>query len=602
MTGAAPPVGGDAARPAVRPLRSIVLLGLAVRLAHLAFVAHTPFLDLHHTFAESDMAMFDGWARRIAAGDVLGRETYHPLYQWQLDAAPAESWTRWYGAAPTFYKAPFYPYLMALAYATLGDPVLVVAILQILASTIGIVLLHRVTARLFGETAAGLAALGFALYGPAIHYDVILLRGPWIVLTALLVTWRLLELRDRPGRRAALLLGLAMGAGLVVNEGFATLIPLVALVTLLWLPDPRRWLEPLAAMGAGMGLVLAPVVARNVVVGAPPLALAVTGSTVYTIFNAAGDSPYFFEIHPRVFLPILERTGGAMLATAVACLRSFGSVGAVAAFYWRKSLGLVVPYENADNANYYYACLRSPVLAVLPAYGVLFPLAAVGLGLALRRARDLLALAPVIASVVAALLLTLPLSRYRVVLAVFLLPLAGLACARAAEWVERRAWRPLAAAALGGVLSAAVVAGLQHRVLFGGEPAGRFLYRPPEFWLAFSAYSGRGLWVEARREVSELAGLNSDPAIRASALLLVGRAEVKLGRPDRARSAVSAATLVGPRDPGLLLAAGDFYANELADQTAAASMWRQALALDPPDALRTEIERRLVAPSPAAKR
>ena len=52
-------------------------LALLVRLAHLALVAPTPFFDLHRSFPESDMFMFDAWSRQIADGDWLGADVAH---------------------------------------------------------------------------------------------------------------------------------------------------------------------------------------------------------------------------------------------------------------------------------------------------------------------------------------------------------------------------------------------------------------------------------------------------------------------------------------------------------------------------------------------
>ena len=73
-----------------------------------------------------------------------------------------------------------------------------------------------------------------ALYAPAIHFDAVLLRGPFIVLVSLLGSLALVRLRERWRPRDAALAGLAVGLALTINEGFLTLPPLVLLAIACW--------------------------------------------------------------------------------------------------------------------------------------------------------------------------------------------------------------------------------------------------------------------------------------------------------------------------------------------------------------------------------
>ena len=187
-------------------------LGVVLRLVHLLAVSTTPILSYPLTFVESDMYVFDQWARRIADGDVLGRQVYHPLNAWQLDSAPSEKWKVWYGESPVFYKAPFYAYLVAALYRLGGDAMVLLALLQILAAAASTVLLGRITGEIFGATAGLWAALIYAVYAPDIHFDVVMLRGPWIILVSLLATWLLLRLHARPTAGRAVGLGASWGS------------------------------------------------------------------------------------------------------------------------------------------------------------------------------------------------------------------------------------------------------------------------------------------------------------------------------------------------------------------------------------------------------
>jgi 4-amino-4-deoxy-L-arabinose transferase-like glycosyltransferase len=576
-----------------RPVLALVALAVALRVGHVLVLRDTPILEYHRSFTESDMRMFEGWARTLEAGDWLGRRTYHPLYQWQLAAAPADRWAEWYGRAPTYYKAPFYAYLLAALIRFCGDAALPVALLQSIAAAAAGLLLYEVTRRPFGERAGLCAALLFALYAPAIHFDAVMLRGPWIALGALGVAWRLSVLREARTARAAAAAGVAVGCALLVNEGFGPLPFLVAATVVLWVRAPAEAARLLLGLLAGTALVLAPLALRNWLVGAPVFKLAVTGSTVYAVFNAAGASPYFFEIRPAVFLPVLERSGGALGATVVECLRSFPGPGAVLAFYLRKALGLAVPFENPDNVNFYYVALRSPVLGILPGYAVLLPLAFLGLVLARRRLAALLPLVPPSACIVLTILLTLPLSRYRATLAVLLLPLAGLAAARFLEWTTRRRWAALGLALGGAAAMAAGMHWLEASVVFAGRPAGLHRYRPPEFWIGVGEQERRGAIDAAVREALDLGRFNPDAGHRLWVLLTVARLEAGRGRDRAAGEAVAGAEQIAATDAARLLQVGDAWSRLLRDEGRAQAAYRRALDLGPTPTLRAALERRL---------
>lgn len=577
-----------------RSLRlALVGLALLVRLLHLAHVEPSPIFDYHRSFRESDMYMFDQWARRIVGGDVLGRQVYHPLNGWQTAAAPAESWNLWYGAEPTFYKAPLYPYGIAALYALFGDAMLPLALLQIAAAGLSVWVLFGMTERLLGARPAFFASLLLAVYAPAIHFDVLMLRGPWIVLLSLLATRQLIEVRRTGSPRRGVALGLLLGASILVNEAFVTALPMALLALEPW--RPLRWRPCLAAL-AGTAASLTPLVLRNVVVGAPPLKLAVTGSTVYAVFNSAASSPYFFEARAAAFVPVMAESGASLGRTVVACFRTFPGPVAAVLFYLKKASGLVIPFENPDNVNIYYAALKDPLLALLPGYALLFPLAVVGLCWAARRWRDLVPLAPYSLSLLFSILVALPLSRYRATLAVFMMPLAGVALARSWELARSRALTRLGMVAASVAAIAFAGATWQSRVTFGGRPAGLFLYRAPEFLLGAESYAARGRYGAALDEIVALLRHNPDRSVRPAALLLAARVHVDQGRPESAREDLDLAIREAGPDPGVLMAVGDFRRNAFHDETGARELYLRALGLAAQGATRDALLVRLGAP------
>jgi tetratricopeptide (TPR) repeat protein len=314
---------------------------------------------------------------------------------------------------------------------------------------------------------------------------------------------------------------------------------------------------------------------------------------VYAVFNSAGSNPYFFDAEPSAFVPTLRAGEGRLLATALACVKSFAGPAEVGLFYLKKASGLAIPFENPDNANFYYAVLKDPLLRFLPNYALLLPLSVIGFILALKRWKDLMPLIPFSLSLLLSVMVTLPLSRYRTTLAVFLTPFAGLALARVVGWIkERRVVRlTLSASAFALILAAA--AAWQARAFFGGRPAGIFTYRAQEFFVEADHDSKQARPAEAIGEMLLLLRLNPDRSVRSGALLKLAALLRASGQEAAAREAIEAAVEASPRDPMLLMAAGDFHMDTLHDAIRARALYESALLLRPPGALDRALRIRL---------
>jgi len=348
-----------------------------------------------------------------------------------------------------------------------------------------------------------------------------------------------------------------------------------------------------AMMLLGIALSLSPIMVRNVLVGVSPLKLATTGSTVYAVFNSAGSNPYFFDANPVAFVPTMRAGDGHLLATALACVTSFSGPAEVLTFYLRKATGLVIPFENPDNANFYYAVLKSPLLLLLPNYTFLFPTSLIGIALALRRWRDLLPLMPFWVSLLISVMVALPLSRYRTTLAACLAPFAALALARFVSWVKHRRIVPLAVATSGFVLLLTVAGLLQTRFVFAGHPAGIFLYRPLEFLLGADHYSRLGRHTESIHELQLLLKLNPAQFFRPGVMLTIAGLQLTSGHEGAARDTLKAVVEFSPADPFLLMSVGDFHRDTLLDADGARSFYEKALALEPAGSFAAALRDRL---------
>ena len=117
-----------------------------------------------HPFSQkliSDARIFDDWALRIASGD-------------------------WLGTAEVFILPPLYPYLMGIVYTVFGHAPKLIIGLQTAAGCASAILVYRLGARHFGTWAGLFAGLLFAIYGPQLFYEGMLLGTSGAVFLSLL--------------------------------------------------------------------------------------------------------------------------------------------------------------------------------------------------------------------------------------------------------------------------------------------------------------------------------------------------------------------------------------------------------------------------------
>jgi Flp pilus assembly protein TadD len=411
-----------------RVLAAVFLAALGLRLLNVWQLVDAPvFLHLM-----GDAKGYDEWAQRLAAGDWLG--------------------------TGVFYQAPFYPYLLGALYAVLGRNLLLVRVVQAVAGAAASVLVAAAGAQWFGRRAGIVAGLLLAVYAPAIFFDALIQKS---VLDGLLVAGLLLALAGRDlgiGRAAGV--GALAGLLALCRENALALVPV--LVAVVWLRSHRRWLAA-AATVAGTVLVLVPVAVRNVAVGGElHLSTFQLGSNFY-IGNSAQATGTYVPLRPDHGSFVFERQDAVEMAEAAAGRRlrpsevsrywlSKGiewirsSPGAWLALTWRKTLLLLNYAEAADTEDLLtYAGWSLPlrVTSAVLHFGVLAPLAFLGMWITRRRRRELwplYAFAGVFALSVVAFYV---LDRYRYPLVPVLVLFAGAAlvdigaCWKSATGLER---------------------------------------------------------------------------------------------------------------------------------------------------------------------
>ncbi|TDI25397.1 MAG: tetratricopeptide repeat protein [Acidobacteria bacterium] len=214
---------------------AIFLVSLVVRLVHLWQIRTAPFFQLLMGDAQS----YHAWAQQIAAGDWIGSDV--------------------------FYQAPLYPYFLGLVYAVLGDGPMIVRLCQAVIGSLACVLLALAGWRLFSKQVGIIAGLMLAVYAPAIFFDSLIQKSVLAGFLLCLMLALLGGLIVEPTRRWPWLwVGLTIGCLMLTRENAMVFVGAI----LFWLLWSQRHLatERFVLAGcllAGLALVLVPVATRN---------------------------------------------------------------------------------------------------------------------------------------------------------------------------------------------------------------------------------------------------------------------------------------------------------------------------------------------------
>lgn len=407
----------------------LLLLSLAVRLVYLEHSADNPFFSAPVVDAHS----YSAQARQLAEG-------------------------AWVGTKP-FWQPPLYPYILAAIYAVSGDLFWTPRFIQFLLGAASCALVFGLGRQVFG-TRVGLLAGGMAcLYGPSIYFEGELLPTALAVFLNLLLIFILL----RPGRgwKQALAAGLVQGLAILAVPNAAVL----AFCACLWYWKSteravRSKLTWCLLFAAGASAVVGAVTARNWVVSGEFIPLSWNGGVNFYLGN-----------HPDYDRLVAIRPGPAWEALMEQPLAA-GHVGYAdrSAYFYRqagdwiarapgdfvrllgyKAFLLVRGEEIKRNQDVYFARTYSWLLGVLlwkidhlaVPFGLLGPLAAVGMVLAWRRRSQAGLLLLCTGAYSASLLLFFVTSRYRLPLVPLLLPFAGYALVWLVQQGQARQWRRL---------------------------------------------------------------------------------------------------------------------------------------------------------------
>jgi tetratricopeptide (TPR) repeat protein len=428
---------------------AIFMLAFSVRLIYLFQIEAIP---LFYNLA-SDGRSYDEWAQTIAAGNWLGRGV--------------------------FYQAPLYPYFLGLLQLVLGHDLWSIRVIQVMLGSASCVLLYW-AGKLFVYREVGIvSALILSLYAPAIFFEALIQKTALDLFLITLLLFLLSKAQRRPRWTWWAAIGAALGLLGLAREN--ALIWLFVLPVWIWFyfhaHPPRLRLGWVGIFLASLAIVLFPVGLRNLMVGGEfTLTTSQLGSNFFIGNNPEANGTYV-PLRAGHGDPRFERQDATELAEQ-ALGRSL-SPGEVSGYWLRRSwdyirsqpvdwlwligrkwliLWNVRELEDADDFYLYQRwswLLR--LLGWINHFGVLAPLAAMGMVLSWRQWRRLWLLYLLLATLAFSVALFYVFGRYRFPLVPLLTIFAGAGLVEGfGTLTERRVRQGFACAAV-VLLTAAVV-------------------------------------------------------------------------------------------------------------------------------------------------
>ena len=436
--------GGAAASPAGDIERTrfwfltIFTVAFALRLVYLFQIHSIPLFE----HLAGDARTYYEWGQRIAAGDWLG--------------------------AGVFYQAPLYPYFLGILQFFFGETLWLTRLVQITLGALSCSLIFLIGRQLFSHQAGIISGFILAGYGPALFFDGLIEKSilDLFLLTAILFLIFCVGDEMKPAKW----LGVGAVLGLLALSRENALI--LVLVMPCWIAFSSAKLSPterLHRMGlffTGLVLVLVPVGLRNLAVGGEfKLTTSQLGANFYIGNNPAADGTYN-SIRREIGEPQLEGADAERLAERE--LQRSLSPGEVSSYWLGKSFDYIKTQpldwlrllakkwilvwngrEIEDSDDFYVYRQWSSLLGVvsrLNHFGVLAPLAAVGLFVSLGQWRRLWLLYVMILALAASVTVFYVFGRYRFPLVPLLVLFAGAGLMQIVRFYKHGRWRTVAGA------------------------------------------------------------------------------------------------------------------------------------------------------------
>jgi len=429
-------------------LIGIIILALALRLLYIKQIISTPLFDGLVTDTEK--------YQEIALYILKGNFT-HPS---------------------SIYLNPLYPFFLSLIYLIAGRSHLAVVIVQGIIDALSCGLIYYIASTLFNKRAGIIAALIYACYGLAIFYSGILLAPTIVIFFTLLFIASLLIAKKKSKIPIFFISGVFLGIVALATPNvtlFLFFLPLWWFTVLKRTLGVRNSILGFLLLLVGFLLVLSPMITRNYLIE-KRLFYSILGGLSFYIGNnekATGYfmSPYGVSITPvdqvKTSIRYAEKELGKMLNPSEAShywftkgLKFIKDNPLDALFLYLKKCALFWRKEEIPlNINYPFFSKAFAPIFKLPfiSFGIIAPLALLGIFLSMRRKDDALLVTLFILSSVVSGVLFFVSDRYRLPVVPFLIVYSSYTICCFVEMTrEKETKRIIRAAAMLIVLFAAI--------------------------------------------------------------------------------------------------------------------------------------------------
>ncbi len=213
----------------------IFLFSLIINIIYLLELRKSPLFY----FPQMDAFYHLEWANKILSGDLIGKEV--------------------------FFRAPLYPYFLALILKITSGNLLLARFLQVSVGSVSVILVYFVSYRFFSRKVAISSSIIASIYAPLIYFNCEFLIVPLIVFLDLLIILSLYKALKTSTFRNWCITGLLTGLSAIARPNI--LLPALLLPLFLFFYFKKKLLKNTFAFFVGIFLIIFPVFLRNYIVG-----------------------------------------------------------------------------------------------------------------------------------------------------------------------------------------------------------------------------------------------------------------------------------------------------------------------------------------------
>jgi len=490
---------GSLQRREVYLLIAIFILAFSLRFIYLNHLKSSPLFDS----PIMDGEYHDEWAMRIAQGDWIGEEV--------------------------FFRAPLYPYFLAIVYRIFGHSYYVSRLIQFIMGSISCVFVYLIGKRVFNGRVGLIASLTTSFYGVFIYFEGELLLTFLVTFLLLAFFFTFLRTYESPNKKKWFISGLLLGLSAITRPNTLVLIPFVLLWLYVALRRKSRMFRKAVVLGwslvflSGTLSTIAPVIARNYAVGKDFVPIASQGGINFYIGNnpysdgftaiAPGTRPGWFEGYQDAIRIARETVGRELKPSEIS---DFWFSKGIDFMFRRPSEYLRLlskkffffwhGFELSNNKEIYFFTRYSPFLRAILwrswlcfPFGLISPLFVVGFFLSLRYEKKhrehLILISGAIFVYMVSVVTFFVCSRYRVPVLPFMLIFASYAV----YWLSQRVKAEDYRSVLGFILFAVPLVVLLNFGFFGIKRLNPSLMH----YTLGTVYQKKGQFREAKREYRE---------------------------------------------------------------------------------------------------